>query len=184
MNWLVFFKMWIPLYIAMNPHFFSPGFLFIRFCIQSFWISYDLVIFHKNVDSSLFWNVSRFWSSLRSAQSDQSLRCLPEESLDPKLPIEGTADWSDWADAQADLSLHWTHCYFVGFVRRTAKTLIRLGGCPGWSVSSLGAHAILLVLSWGGSNVSLNTAKLLPFHKMAHFGLSFRFPCIYVFSKF
>ena len=34
---------------------------------------------------------------------------------------------------------------------RTAKTLIRLGGCPGWSESSLGAHAILLVLSWGGS---------------------------------
>ena len=34
---------------------------------------------------------------------------------------------------------------------RTAKTLIRLGGCLGWSESSLGAHAILLVLSWGGS---------------------------------
>ena len=35
---------------------------------------------------------------------------------------------------------------------RTVKTLIRLGGCPGWSESSLGAYAILLVLSWGGSN--------------------------------
>ena len=34
---------------------------------------------------------------------------------------------------------------------RTAKTLIRLGGCPGWSESSLGAHAILLVLSCRGS---------------------------------
>ena len=34
---------------------------------------------------------------------------------------------------------------------QTAKTLIRSGGCPGWSESSLGAHAILLVLSWGGS---------------------------------
>ena len=31
------------------------------------------------------------------------------------------------------------------------KTLIRLGGCPGWSESSLGAQVILLVLSWGGS---------------------------------
>ena len=28
---------------------------------------------------------------------------------------------------------------------------IRLGGCPGWFESLLGAHAILLVLSWGGS---------------------------------
>ena len=34
---------------------------------------------------------------------------------------------------------------------RTAKTLIRLGGCPDWSEYSLGAHAILLVLSCGGS---------------------------------
>ena len=24
--------------------------------------------------------------------------------------------WSDWADAQADLSLHWAHTQFVGFV--------------------------------------------------------------------
>ena len=30
------------------------------------------------------------------------------------------------------------------------RRLIRLGGCPGWSESSLGAHAILFVLPWGG----------------------------------
>ena len=46
-------------------------------------------------------------SSFRSAwdftQSDQSLHCPREESLGPQLPIE-----------------------------RTAKTLIRLDGCPGW----------------------------------------------------
>ena len=30
---------------------------------------------------------------------------------------------------------------------RTAKTLIRLGGYLGWSESSLGAHAILLIFS-------------------------------------
>ena len=26
--------------------------------------------------------------------------------------------WSDWADAQADLRLHWAHSHFVGFVMR------------------------------------------------------------------
>ena len=26
--------------------------------------------------------------------------------------------WSDWADAQADLSLRWVHSHFVGFVTR------------------------------------------------------------------
>ena len=25
-------------------------------------------------------------------------------------------DWSDWVDAQADLSLRWAHTHFVGFV--------------------------------------------------------------------
>ena len=57
-----------------------------------------------------------------SAQSDQSQRCPPEAKLGPKLPTE-----------------------------RTAKSLIRLGGCPGWSESSLGTQVILLVLSWSGS---------------------------------
>ena len=52
-------------------------------------------------------------SALASAQSDQSLRCINEESLDPSLPIE-----------------------------RTAKSLIRLGGCPGWSESSLSAQPL------------------------------------------
>ena len=39
------------------------------------------------------------------------------------------------------------------FFMWTAKTLIRLGGCPGWCESLLGAHTILLVLSWGGSYI-------------------------------
>ena len=37
----------------------------------------------------------------------------------------------------------------------TAKILIRLGRCPGWSESSLGAHVILLVLSCRSSYISL-----------------------------
>ena len=37
------------------------------------------------------------------------------------------------------------------FIMRTAKTLIRLGGYLGWPESSLGAHVILLFLSFGGS---------------------------------
>ena len=52
----------------------------------------------------------------------KKMTCSHEETLGPKLPFE-----------------------------HTVKTLIRLGGCPGWSESSLGAHVILLVLSCGGS---------------------------------
>ena len=42
---------------------------------------------------------------------------------------------------------------------RTAKSLIRLGGCPCWSESSMGAHSTLLVLSWGGSIVFYKTSE-------------------------
>ena len=54
----------------------------------------------------------RLGSAWASAQSDQSLCCQHEERLGPELPIE-----------------------------RTAKTLVRLGGYPGWSEPSLGAHS-------------------------------------------
>ena len=64
----------------------------------------------------------RLRSAWASAQSDQSLHCPPEETLGPYLPTE-----------------------------RTAKALIRLSRCPGWSESSLDAHVILLVLSCGSS---------------------------------
>ena len=66
----------------------------------------------------------RLRSALASAQSDQSLRCPPEAIVGPKLSIE-----------------------------RTAKTLIRLGGCPGCNfdrdISSSLRWAQLS--SWGGS---------------------------------
>ena len=54
----------------------------------------------------------RLRSAWASAQSYQTLRCPHEESLDLYLPI-----------------------------KRTAKSLIRLGRCPGWSESSLGTHS-------------------------------------------
>ena len=37
------------------------------------------------------------------------------------------------------------------FFRRTAKTLMRLCGCPGWSETSLDVRVILFVLSCSGS---------------------------------
>ena len=57
----------------------------------------------------------RLRSAWASAQSDRSLRCPHEESLGPKLPI-----------------------------KRTAKTLIRLCRCLGWSESLLGAQSLWL----------------------------------------
>ena len=43
-----------------------------------------------------------------------------------------------------------------GFFLQTAKTLFRLGWCPGWSDCLLGAQVILLVLSYHSSNIIWN----------------------------
>ena len=58
----------------------------------------------------------RLRSAWASAQSDQSLHCPHEETLGPYLPNKRTA--------------------------KTLMTLIRLGGCLGWSESSLGAYSL------------------------------------------
>ena len=52
--------------------------------------------------------------------------------------------------------------WVISFPReRTAKTLIRLGGCAGWSESSLDARVIMFVLSCGGSFVIFGD-KMVP----------------------
>ena len=81
----------------------------------------------------------RLRSARASAQSDQSLRCALNGLLR-------------------------TQAFFMP----TAKTLIRLGGCPGWSESSLGAHIILLVLSWDGSYIDWDYQVLLNSYLRMH----------------
>ena len=44
--------------------------------------------------------------------------------------------------------------WVLGYTLIAQWRLIRLGRCPGWSESSLGAQVILLVLSCSGSNMS------------------------------
>ena len=53
--------------------------------------------------------------------SESSL-CAQWVAKDPRFLHADTEDWSDWADAQADLSLRWEHSHFVGFVKRRLKS--------------------------------------------------------------
>ena len=46
--------------------------------------------------------------------------------------------------------------WVLSYPLSTERRLIRLGGCLGWSESSLGAHVSLLVLPCGGSYVPKN----------------------------
>ena len=52
----------------------------------------------------------------------------------------------------------------IPFFMRTAKTLIRLGGCPCCSESSLGAQVILLVLSCSDSIILFEDQMLDYYH--------------------
>ena len=64
--------------------------------------------------------------NVRPAKTQISLGICPvlsESSLpaqwvakDPIFLHADSEDYSDWADAQADLSLHWAHSHFVVFV--------------------------------------------------------------------
>ena len=57
-----------------------------------------------------------------------------------------------WSVFAVRMKKAWVLSYPLSRQRR----LIRLGRCPGWSESSLGTHAILLVLSWRDSFVPYN----------------------------
>ena len=65
------------------------------------------------------WRLGSAWASAQSDQSSLSawwkLGPLATHWAHSK---DSDQLWSDWADAQADLSLHWAHSHFVGFVMR------------------------------------------------------------------
>ena len=83
------------------------------------------------------WLISLFFSIWAATWQNQQGECAPSEDTDqPGHPPSLIRVFA---------------VRLLAFFMRTAKTLIRLGGCPGWSESSLGAHAILLVLSRCGS---------------------------------
>ena len=58
------------------------------------------------------------------------------------------------------LCAHWVAIRPQAFSMLTAKTLIRPGGCPDWSESSLGVRAILLVLLCCGSYVKWTVHRI------------------------
>ena len=58
----------------------------------------------------------RLRSAWACAQSDQSSLCAQWVGKDTSFLNADSEDWSDWADAQAGLSLRWAQTHFVGFV--------------------------------------------------------------------
>ena len=62
----------------------------------------------------------------------EPLLCVQWVAKDPTFLHADSEDWSDWAEAQADLSLRWAHSHIVGFVMRRLKftyTLLPVQEC-------------------------------------------------------
>ena len=76
------------------------------------------------------------WSVFVVRMNDHFVLSYPLRALQRRWSGSSLSAWRKLGS----LPTHWAQ----------GKTLIRLGGCWGWSESSLGAHAILLGLSWGG----------------------------------
>ena len=66
------------------------------------------------------------------------MTCASSEGTDKSGHWAHSKNWSNWADVQADLSIDWEHS--------SAQRLVKLGRCPGWSESSLGARFVVLRL--------------------------------------
>ena len=59
--------------------------------------------------------------------------------------------WSDWADAQADLSLRWAHSHFAGFIMsrliyRLFENSFQEYGCETWSQNKTFSAILFLLL--------------------------------------
>ena len=86
--------------------------------------------FRPRTGSALFAILSAPFGNIKiwaATWQNQQNECVPSEDSDQPVRMKKAwvliyplsaqwRLWSDWADAQADLSLHWAHTYFVGFV--------------------------------------------------------------------
>ena len=92
-----------------------------RFNTENKLVSYENIFRYNQPQKwAAWWKKTTKWP----AQSDQSLRCVPEEILGPKIPIKCRAKTQTWwmhlnksqAWSQSDLSLRWAYrplCWFV-----------------------------------------------------------------------
>ena len=115
---------------------------------NSFWRGYTSGVRNKNrrrnqsVDESRLKSCSNRSNELLRDKTNK-MTCAPSENSDQ--PGHPTSLIRVFA---VRMKTHWV----LGYPLNAQRRLIRLGGCPGWSESSLGAHVILLVLSCYGSN--------------------------------
>ena len=99
-------------------------FLMPRLICLLFWCIDELEVLHAD---QITWAAT--WQNQQSG-------CAPSEDSD--LPVHPPGLIRVFA-------VRMKKAWVLSYPLSTAKTLIRLGGCPGWSESSVGAHSFCLV---------------------------------------
>ena len=109
---------------------------------QSFWSRYIATITHQKI-----WYLGHVYTSNPAKEWCWFMHCVNEPRHDKTNKVSVRQ-----AKTKISLGIRpvwlvfslsaWRNVGPLPTLERTAKTLIRLGGCPGWSESSLGAHSL------------------------------------------
>ena len=124
---------------------------------------------------------------IRPVWSESSL-CALWEAKDPSFFHADSEDWSDWADAQAGLSLRWAHrfCHalahmFLGPVVQSVVSLTSSLRVISLTVLADSIHNILIFFCW--KNVSsFCTAKATPIFSAKNFSI-FAYHSMYILTN-
>ena len=126
--------------------------------------------------------------SVRPAKTQISLGFCPvwsvfairmKKAWIPNYPLSAQRRlWSDWADAQADLSLHWAHSHIVGFVMRRLISILKciqcsMGNINGRICSVFSFHwkslstKMNIILNFTWNSLTIWEKKIIfPWHRM------------------
>ena len=77
-------------------------------------------IYHENLNCLMTKPTKWLWAQQRLCVWSGSLLSAQLVAKDPSFLHVDSEDWSDWADAQADPSLHWAHMPFCWFCHEAA----------------------------------------------------------------
>ena len=99
------------------------GFTVIMGCCRYLYVSHDMT------KPTKWLRPAKIRISLGICPVSESSLCAQWVAKVPSFLHADSEVWSDWADAQADLSLRWAHSHFVGFVmtRLTWIMVLSLG---------------------------------------------------------
>ena len=115
-----------------------------KLCVSLFFVlTYNMIFFFFN-SIIAYWLSAKLFYMSRLMRKPIKWRVRPEKGHPPNLirvfsvrmkkawvlsyPLSAQRRlWSDWADAQTDLSVRWAHNHFVGFVMRRLIRVLRHG---------------------------------------------------------